>query len=141
MKSQNTSLGKKLEIKGRYQEEIFNNLSKDLEDEDWNRYFKNLKDNSKHKLQMIEDQNKIVQNTFTEDILKSLEDSHVNKEVLCYGNRVTKLIQEINNKLDDMKDVNGPVAWNKIFLLFTFLFICFIFFFNINKIYCYQYGS
>jgi len=118
LKSKNLNLGKNLEMKCKNQETIFNDMSKVFNDEDWDQFsgsFQELKDNSKHMHQMIKSQNEIVQETFshTENILKFLENSHKNNEALRYRDWVTKLIDEIIEKLENSGE-DGQRTWNKI---------------------------
>jgi hypothetical protein len=117
--SQNVSLRKALDKRGQDQGNILNDLWLNLNNKEWDQSIKNigkLTENSEQVLQMMKDQNTITQDTLslTRDILKLLEDSHENKEILRYRDWVTDLIFEINQKLAKLKNVNGPVAWNAI---------------------------
>ncbi|GBC10593.1 hypothetical protein RclHR1_09760003 [Rhizophagus clarus] len=119
IESKNTKSRKELDKKYREQESILNDMWKGLSNKDWDqslKYFGTLVDNSGHILEIVKGQNEIVQDniSITRDVLKLLRNSRRNTELLRYSDWITDLIQEINNKLDNIEDVNSHVVWNKI---------------------------
>jgi len=121
LKLKNKLHGKELDMKCQNQEKIYNNISMDLNGQDWERClsnFEELNNNSKDMRQMMKTQNEIVQDTFslTENILISLENTSKQKQILRYNDWVVTLIDEI---IVPGLGVGGRDAWIKISNAYT----------------------
>jgi hypothetical protein len=105
----------------RGQEQLLKNMKGGLNLDQFKLSFEELSNNSKHISEMMIDQNKIVQNTFSlmEEILNSLKTFSKDMEILRYRGWIKKLINEIVIKLNNEEGIGGSDAWRKISRAFS----------------------